>query len=158
MSSPPPRDPGGPEAGPSKPRLEPGPSGPSGPSKPGPSGPVGRLETGGPSAARLEQAGPSMTRLDSGAGPSNTRPSSRPSVHPPSSSGRSFSSMLYINNPTDFGSRSSALSFSRGGDEKEGRGRGGGEEREGRSRIFNREKFLPKEELVKQIMDMGICR
>ena len=32
------------------------------------------------------------------------------------------------------------------------------EEREGRSRIFNREKFLPKEDLVKQIMDMGICR
>jgi len=29
---------------------------------------------------------------------------------------------------------------------------------EGRSRIFNREKFIPKEELVKQIMDMGICR
>ena len=27
-----------------------------------------------------------------------------------------------------------------------------------RSRIFNREKFLPKEDLVKQIMDMGICR
>ena len=82
MSSPPPRDPGGPEAGPSKPRLEPG------------SSTVARLETAGPSSARLEQPGPSMTRLESGAGPSNTRPSSRPSVHPPSSSGRSFSSML----------------------------------------------------------------
>jgi len=27
-----------------------------------------------------------------------------------------------------------------------------------RNRIFNTEKFVPKEELVKQIMDMGICR
>ena len=77
MSSPPPRDPGGPEAGPSKPRLE-----------PGPSTVVQRLEHAGPSTPRLDQAGPSMTRVESGAGPSNTRPSSRPSIHPPSSSGR----------------------------------------------------------------------
>jgi len=36
--------------------------------------------------------------------------------------------------------------------------RDGREVREGRGKIFNREKFVPKEELVSQIMDMGICR
>jgi len=125
MSSPPPRDPGGQEAGPkpgpSKPRLDPGPSTPR-------LAEVVGSGSGGPTTCSRSEPGPSGARLEPG--PSHARPSSRPSVHPTSSSGRC-----------------SSLSFSRGG-----------EEREGRSRIFNREKFQPKEELVSQIMDMGICR
>merc|ERR1719382_1076895 len=109
MSSPPPRDPGGPEKATSKPRLEPGPS-------------TARMEAAGSSNMSRLEPGPSTTRPET-AGPSHPRPSSRSSVQA-SSSGRS-----------------SALPLSRGG-EKEGRR--GGEEREGRSRIFNREKFLPK--------------
>merc|ERR1719486_359136 len=125
MSSPPPRDPGGQEAGPkpgpSKPRLDPGPSTPR-------LAEVVGSGSGGPTTCSRSEPGPSGARLEPG--PSHARPSSRPSVHPSSSSGRC-----------------SGLSFSRGG-----------EEREGRSRIFNREKFQPKEDLVSQIMDMGICR
>ena len=78
MSSPPPRDPGGPEKATSKPRLEPGPS-------------TARMEAAGSSNMSRLEPGPSTTRPET-AGPSHTRPSSRSSVQA-SSSGRYLSSM-----------------------------------------------------------------